>query len=212
VAGKDLDAVAELDESAKAAEQALRSLLRLDREVRPRGVPDEQRVAGEDEPRLVAPRPVDHGEAAVLWPVAGRVDRPEQNLADLYLRPVLERLMRERGVGVPVDADRHPVLEREAAVAGDVVSVRVRLEHADEAHAPSLGLRQHRLDRVRRVDDDGDAGLLVPDEVGGAAQIVVQELLEQHEPTLTPAPATNLEVSRGPAIARRLRAPRRAAA
>src|SRR4029077_17094347 len=105
VAGEDLDAVAELDEAAEAAEQALCSLLRAARKVRPGGAPPEQGVAGEDEPRLVAPRPVDHGEAAVLWPVAGRVDRPEQNLADLYVRPVLERLMRERGVGVPVDAD-----------------------------------------------------------------------------------------------------------
>ena len=126
--------------------------------------------------------------------------------------PVLERLVRERGVGVGMDVDRDTVLERETAVAGDVVGVRVRLQHADEAHAPPLRLLQHGLDRVRRVDDDGDAGMLVTDEVGGAAQIVVQELLEQHGPTLTPAPATNLEVSRGPAIARRRHAPRRAAA
>jgi hypothetical protein len=148
VAGKDLDAVAELDEPARLWNRpSLPPAPR--REIRPGRVTDEQRVAGEDEPRLVAPRPVDHREAAVLGPVARRVDRPEQNLADLDLGQVLERLVRERCVGVGMDVDRDTVLERETAVAGDVVGVRVRLQHADEAHAPPLRLLQHGLDRVR---------------------------------------------------------------
>jgi hypothetical protein len=72
------------------------------------------------------------------------------------------------------------VLEREAAVSGDVVGVRVRLEDADDPDAPPLGLLDVRVDRVRGIDDDGDALLLVADEVGGAAEVVVDELLEQH--------------------------------
>ena len=37
--------------------------------------------------------------------------------------------------GERVDADRNVVLEREAAVPGDVIGVRVGLEHAHEPHA-----------------------------------------------------------------------------
>ena len=165
MAGEDLDAVAELDEPAQAVEEALRSLPCFDREVRPPGVADEERVAGEDEPWLVAARAVDHREAAVLGPVARRVDRAEDDLADLDLCPVVERLVREGRAGVAVDAERDAVLERETAVAGDVVGVRVRLEHADEADVAARRLLQQRLDRVRRVDDDRDAGVLVADEV-----------------------------------------------
>src|SRR5581483_6771884 len=99
VAGEDLDAVAQLEEPAQAVEEALGAFLRPDREVGPSRVPDEERVAGEDEPRLAAARAIDHREAAVLGPVARRVDRAEDDVADRDLRPILERLVRERGLG-----------------------------------------------------------------------------------------------------------------
>ena len=213
MAGEDLDAVAELDEPAQAVEEAFGSLVRLDREVRPARVADEERVAGEDEPRLVAARAVGHREAAVLGAVARRVDRAQDDRADLDLRPVLERLVRERRLRLAVDADRDAVLEREPSVTGDVVGVGVRLEHADEADAPALRLRQHRLDEVRRVDDDRDALVLVADEIAGAAQVVVQELREEHGATLPPASAMYPKAPpAGPPRARPARAPRRAAA
>jgi hypothetical protein len=73
------------------------------------------------------------------------------------------------------------VLEREPAVAGDVIGVRVRLEDGDELDAASLALGEIGLDRIRRIDDDGGSCLLVADEVGGTPQVVVDELLEEHE-------------------------------
>ena len=54
VTGVDLDAVGQLREPAQRVEEPLRALARLDREVGARGVADEERVAGEHEPRLVA--------------------------------------------------------------------------------------------------------------------------------------------------------------
>ena len=105
------------------------------------------------------------------------------------------------------------MLEREASVAGDVIGVRVRLDDADEPDVAAFRLRQHRLDVVRRVDDDREAGVLVADEVAGAAEIVVQKLLEEHGATLPPASAMYPKAA--PAgQGRRLpaRAPRRAAA
>jgi hypothetical protein len=107
------------------------------------------------------------------------VDRAQDDVAELDLGSILERLVRERGPGFRVDVDRDAVLEREAAVAGHVIGVRVRLEDADEPHLPPLRLREHGLDEVGRVDDDRDAGPLVSHEVRRTAQIVVQELREQ---------------------------------
>ena len=72
------------------------------------------------------------------------------------------------------------MLQREAAVAGEVVGVRVRLDDADDLDAALIRLRQHALDRVRRIDDRGDACFLVTDQVRRAPEIVVQELLEEH--------------------------------
>ena len=52
------------------AEDAARALLLVDREVGPGDVADEQRVAGEHGPRLVAARGVDQHERGVLGAVA----------------------------------------------------------------------------------------------------------------------------------------------
>ena len=73
------------------------------------------------------------------------------------------------------------MLEREAAVPGDVVGVRVRLDRPDDPEPAPLGLREQRLDRERRVDEHGDAGFFVSHEVTRAAEIAVQELMEDHE-------------------------------
>ena len=43
-----------------------------------------------------------------------------------------------------------------------------------------LGLVEVLLDRVGRVDDDRLARVLVADQVGSAAEVVVDELAEQH--------------------------------
>src|SRR4029077_4181953 len=121
VTGEDLDAVPELGEPPQAVEEALGSLLCLDGEIRPSRIADEERVAGEDEPRLLRAAAVDHREAAVLGPVAGRMDRPQHDLSDADLRAVLERLVRERRFSRAVDANGDAVLERETAVTGDVI-------------------------------------------------------------------------------------------
>ena len=193
--GKHLDAVGELEQAAQRVEEPLRALLRTDREVGPRRVADEERVAGEHEPRLVAARVVDDREAAVLRPVAGRVDDAEGDGTDLDRVAVVHRVVRVVDAGCDVDADRDAVLEREPAVAGDVVGVRVRLDRAHDAQSVPVGLLQERLDRERRVDEHRDARLLVADEVTRAAEIVVQELMEDHGATVAPGRAPALPVS-----------------
>jgi hypothetical protein len=80
-----------------------------------------------------------------------------------------------------VNPHREPALEGESSVSGDVVGVRVRLENPRELEAASRAVVQILLDRVGRIDDDRDAGVLVTDEVGGTPLALVDELLEQHE-------------------------------
>ncbi len=94
-----LDAVAELDEAPERVKEALGALACLDGEVGPGGVSDEQRVPGEDEPRLVAARVVDHGEAAVLRTVSRRVDAAQDDVAERDLVAVLHGVVRVLGLG-----------------------------------------------------------------------------------------------------------------
>ena len=79
-----LDVVAERQQLlVQRPEDPARALLLLDRQIGPRDVAHEQRVAGQHRPRLVAARGVDERERGVLRPVPGRVqrahhDRPER--------------------------------------------------------------------------------------------------------------------------------------
>ena len=180
VAGEHLDAVGQLHQPPERVEEPFRALRGTDGEIGARGVADEQGVSGEDEPWLVRARPVDHGETTVLGPVTGRVDAAKRDVADRDLVAVLERVVRVLGPGRGVNAHGHLVLEREPAVARDVVGVRVRLERPHDAHLEPFRLCEHLLDRVRRVDHDGLLRLLAADEVRGAPEIAVQDLREQH--------------------------------
>src|SRR5262249_62239943 len=99
------------------------------------------------------------------------------------------------------------------SVAGEVIGVRMGLQHADEPDVVMFRFRQHRLDVKGRVDDDRHTLVLVADEVTGAAQVVVQELLEEHGATLAPVTAMNPKAA--PMLwlrPRPARAPRRAGA
>ncbi len=79
-----------------------------------------------------------------------------------------------------MDAHRDAVIEGEPPVTRDVVGVRVGLEHADDAHLPPLRLGEQRLDRIRRIDRHRLVCAFAADQVGGAPEVVVQELLEEH--------------------------------
>ena len=135
----------------------------------------------------------------MLGPVPGRVD-VRAVTEPPHLVAVLERLVGIRGPGVAVDGDRDPMFEREPAVAGDMVGVRVRLQHAHDPHALLLGRHQVLLDRVGGVDQQRLARVGVTDEVGGAPEVLVDELPEQH-PALTLAAGLAVFpiVTRGPA-------------
>ena len=116
----------------------------------------------------------------MLRPVARRVDAAKKNVAKRDLRAIGHRIVRVLGVGCRMDAHWDPVLEREAPVPGEVIGVRVRLDRADDADVALRGFGEVLLDREGRIDDDRVTGTGIADEVGGAAERVVDELREDH--------------------------------
>src|SRR4249919_3098405 len=181
VARVDLDPVPELDDPPQGVEEPLRAVARVDREIGPRGVTDEERVAREDDPRIRAAAAVTHREATMLGAVARRVDAAEHDVAEHDLRSVLHGLVWVLGERVGVNAHRDAVLERETTMPGDVIGVRVRLDRADDPDVAMLCLLEVLLDRECRVDNDSFACARVADEVRGAAERVVDELREDHD-------------------------------
>ena len=129
---------------------------------------------------FASPGPVGDREAAVLRAVTRGVDAPKGDVAEHDLAAVLERVVQKLGIRRGVDAHRDAVLEREPTVAGEVIRVRMRLDHPDEADVASVGLLEILLDRESGIDDHCVARARVADEVRGTAERVVDELGEDH--------------------------------
>jgi hypothetical protein len=72
------------------------------------------------------------------------------------------------------------LLERESSVPRDVIGVGMGLQYSDDAHSRFVCGFEVLLDRVRGVDQEGLPLAGVADQVGGAAEIVVDELAKQH--------------------------------
>ena len=155
VAGINLHAVRELEQPLQAhGRSALRLRCRRG-QVGARRVADEQRVARDQEPGLVAARAVDDGEATVLRPVARRVHDADRDLTEreLLRRP---RAARRSNWASATGCTRHRKrrARAQAAVTRDVVRMGMRLEDARRAAPSLLGLVEVLLDCVGRVDDD----------------------------------------------------------
>ena len=106
MSGPDLDVPAQPQQRARQRpEDVARALGLLDRQVGPRHVTDEQRVAGQHRPRLLAAPPVDQREGRVLGPVAGRVQGAHDERAELPRVAVVERLVVVVRLRQTVDVD-----------------------------------------------------------------------------------------------------------
>ena len=181
VAGPDLDVVGEGQQPLVQGPEHLGGpFARLDREVGQGDVADEQRVAAEHRPGGAVAAGVAEQEGGVLGPVAGGVDRLDRHLAEVEDPAVGERLVRVLGGGQLVDVDGGAGRPRQAAVAGDVVGVVVGLEdvldpHPVQPRQPPVG-----VDVPLRVDHRRVARVAVGDEVGRAAEVLVDDLTEKH--------------------------------
>ena len=117
MAGVDLDTVVQLQQPLKAVVEAACPIRRLRGEVRACRVADEEGIARQRQPRLVAASAVDDLERAVLRSMAGRVQHANGDRAELDLLAVLERVEPIHGLRRGVDRDRQSVIERKASVA-----------------------------------------------------------------------------------------------
>ena len=162
----------EAGQAPKRAVEPLCSLAGFDGQIGARGVADEQRVPGQQD--------ASDEEAAVFRPVAGRVQDADRSLPDVHELSVRERLERELRLAERVHVDDSAVLEGEPPVPGEMVCMSVRLEDARDLQAVPLRFLDIRLDLVRRVDDDGLPGRLGADQVGRAAEVVIDALVKDH--------------------------------
>ena len=151
---------------SERGEDLARAVLLLDREVGPCDVADEQRVAGEHGPRLGSTGGVDEREGRVLGAVPGRVERADPRRApSSSSQPSANGSWSYCAPGAGVDVDRRAGRRGEPAVAGDVIGVGVGLEDVLDPDAHVARELQVLVDLELRVDDGGDPGLLVADQV-----------------------------------------------
>ena len=199
VAGPDLGLLGQGQQAlVQGAEDVGGALARLDREVGAGDVADEEAVAAQHRPGIVAAAGVAQQEGGVLGAVAGRVDRLDRRaLAQLQRPAVGEGLVRVLGLGQLVDVDRGPGRARQAAVAGDVVGVVVGLQHVLDPDPVQAAEVQVGVDVPLRVDHRGDAGGGVADQVGGAAEVLVDYLAEEHSSSAFERVADRIPLAQG---------------
>src|SRR2546426_1559346 len=75
----------------------------------------------------------------------------------------------------------------ESARARNVVVVHVGLERVGDEHAQSRGRVQIGVDVTVGIDEKGDAGIRVRDEVARVTEAGIEELFDQHRRCIVPA-------------------------
>jgi hypothetical protein len=116
--------------------------------------------------------------------VAGGLERHEPHPSELHVVAVGERCERIFGLcpSTQIDPGADPVAKLE--VSGKEIGMEMRQENVPDAAANRLGVGHVLVDVALRVDDRGDACILIGDEVrrvGEAAELV---LLQDHAPTI----------------------------
>ena len=114
------------------------------------------------------------------------VESTDDQLAERELPAVLEWLVVVFGRGIRVHVDDGPGGRRQAPVPRDVIRVVVRLEDVLDPHSEVADGTEVFVDVEARIDDGGHARVLVADQVARTAEVVVNELPEDHRPTLRP--------------------------
>ena len=149
-------------------------------QVGPAGVADQERVAGQDHPRVVGSGVVGDQVGVMRLSVSGGRDRLELGVADVDDLAVCERVV------VEVDARALRQVRGRAGAgdqigqARDVVGLNVRLEDGGDRHVLGLGERDVLVDQVDVGIDHGElASALAAEQIRGAGGFVVEQLAEE---------------------------------
>src|SRR5262249_46389863 len=120
----DLQVVGERQELAvDAVVELIRLLSGVAGQVRTADGPDEERVAGEDEPRIGAAAEVGDHEADALRRVPGRVEDPDPRVAELHLLAIMEGLEGTLHAGRGVQTVGRSGFLRECRTSGPMIGV-----------------------------------------------------------------------------------------
>ena len=167
--------------AVERARHRLDGVLAVGVEVRAAGVADEQGVAGEHEPGLLAAGVVGDDVGVVRGRVAGRGQRLQLGVAEAHDLAVGQRVVVELDAGALGQVGRGARARDELGQARDVVGLHVRLEHRDDRRALRLGEREVAVDEIDvRVDHRECAVRLAAQEIRGAGGVVVEQLAEVH--------------------------------
>jgi hypothetical protein len=165
-------------------------------------VADEQRVAGQHEPGLVAAAVVGDDVGVMRRRVPGRGHREHLGIAEADDIAVGERMVVEGDSGCVGEVGRRARARDELGQPRDVVGVHVGLEDRDDRHALGLRLRDVAVDEVDvRIGHGEGAVGLAAEQVGRARGLVVEELAEVHDAHAKQAPDMHLEAMRDGTLA-----------
>ena len=149
-------------------------------QVRPAGVADEQRVAGQDHPWLVGSSVVCDQVRVMRLSVSGGRDRLELGIADMDDLAICERAVVEVDARALREVRGRAGAGDQIGQARDVVGLHVRLEDGGDRHVLGLGERDVLIDQVDvRIYHGELASALAAKQVRGAGGFVVEQLTEE---------------------------------
>ena len=162
--GPDLDVVVQGQKRRSCRDPKISAApcARLDREIGPGDVADEQRVAGQDGPGVASRGGVAQHKRGVLGAVARRVRSPRSSqVVDAEsLQPSANGSCGYSAPAELVDVDRRSRGPGQPAVSGDVVRMVVGLEHMLDPDPVKAAQAQVGGDVPLRIDDHGDTRVL----------------------------------------------------
>ncbi len=183
MAGIDLNPVGQRHQAPDARVLVACTFNGVNGEVRASDIAHEEGVSGEDGPRVIATGGVDTREARVLRAMPRQVDRLQANAPEVNHRAVGQWIMRELGIcqGAHVHHGASGLMK--AAAPRHVIGMCMGLDDVPNAHAVGGGGLQIRADVPLRVDDRHHAGVGVAHDIRRAAEVLVDDLPEEHCPS-----------------------------
>src|SRR5262249_50300337 len=121
--------------------------------VRTANVADQQRIARQYHRRLGTAQRAYYQDPNHLRAAACRLQDPEAQLPQLQLLVVAQRMKREGRLRRFVEAELGPILRRQAARAGEMIGMNVRIDDVLQMKAALVEQPIVRLRLERRIDD-----------------------------------------------------------
>jgi len=144
-------------------------------------VADEQGVAGENGVRLgTTAMEIEDEKRNGFGSMAGSFEGLDTHASELDRGTVGERGETILGLSLRTEVNRSAKAIAKFEMAGDKIGVKVGEENVLDLEVVFAGEGKVTVDVALGIDDGGDAGGFVGDEVGGVGETVEIELLEEH--------------------------------